>query len=211
MLVPILLHYFWLCCAHDCNVDAHANNIPTLFITAVLCPILCKRKLLTQRLKAKFLLHPQLGGTSGVYMCTYVLQVHWLWMYSCLVSARALTSLYRQYRGRQNHCQKLAPDQSGALKKLTSAPTKPLTHNYDHYIMMIEDVLPFVLNTKQPLHDIWLLRYKQNSFGCFWKKSEFQFFHKTPKTVLFITDQPNIAQRPFCIQNERQDILYHLI
>ena len=102
----------------------------------VLCSILCKCKLLTQRLTAKFLLHPQLGGTSGVSECTHVLQVHWLWMYSCLVSARALTSLYRQYRGRQNHCQKLAPDQSGALKKLTSAPTKPLTHNYDHYIMM---------------------------------------------------------------------------
>ena len=31
----------------------------------------------------------------------------------------------------------------------------------------IENILPFVLNTKWPLSDIWLLCYKQNSFGCF--------------------------------------------
>ena len=76
---------------------------------------------------------------------------------------------------------------------------------------VIEDILLLVLNTKRPLSDIWLLRYKQNSFGCFRKNSEFHFFQKTPKTVLLITWQPNIAQRTFCIQNERQDILYHLI
>ena len=97
------------------------SYIPTLFMT-VLCSILCKCKLLTQRLTAKFLLHPQLGGTSGVSECTHVLYVHCTFI---LGSARALTSLYRQYRLRQNHCQRLAPDQSGALKKLTSAPTNP--------------------------------------------------------------------------------------
>ena len=32
---------------------------------------------------------------------------------------------------------------------------------------VIEDILPFVLNTKRPLSDIWLLSYEQNSFGCF--------------------------------------------
>ena len=64
---------------------------------------------------------------------------------------------------------------------------------------VIEDILPFVLNTKRPLSDIWLLRYKQNKFGRFRKKSEFQFFQKTPKFVLLITQKPNIAQRPFCI------------
>ena len=48
---------------------------------------------------------------------------------------------------------------------------------------MIEDILPFVLNTKRPLSDIWLLRYKQNSFGCFQRNSEIKFFLKTPKTV----------------------------
>ena len=32
---------------------------------------------------------------------------------------------------------------------------------------VIEDILPFVLNTKRPLSNIWLLSYKQNSFGCF--------------------------------------------
>ena len=39
----------------------------------------------------------------------------------------------------------------------------------------------------------------------------FNFFLKTPKTVLLISQQPNIAQRTFCIQNERQNTLYHLI
>ena len=62
---------------------------------------------------------------------------------------------------------------------------------------MIEDVLPFVLNTKRPLSDIWLLKYKQNSFG--WKKFRTLFFSKTPKTVLLISQQPNISQRPFYI------------
>ena len=41
----------------------------------------------------------------------------------------------------------------------------------------------------------------------FWRKSQFQSFPKTPKIVLLIAQQPNIAQRPFCIQNERLDIL----
>ena len=30
---------------------------------------------------------------------------------------------------------------------------------------VIEDILPFVLNTKEPLSDTWLLRFKQNSFA----------------------------------------------
>ena len=38
---------------------------------------------------------------------------------------------------------------------------------------VIEDILPIVLNTKRPLSDIWLLSYKQNSFGCFSKKFDF--------------------------------------
>ena len=33
---------------------------------------------------------------------------------------------------------------------------------------VIEDILPFVLNTKRPLSNIWLLRYEQNSAGCFY-------------------------------------------
>ena len=32
---------------------------------------------------------------------------------------------------------------------------------------VIKDILPFVLNPKWPLSDIWLLRCKQNSFVCF--------------------------------------------
>ena len=43
---------------------------------------------------------------------------------------------------------------------------------------VIEDILPFVLNTKRPLNDIWLLRQQQNNFGCFQKKSEVLFFQK---------------------------------
>ena len=70
---------------------------------------------------------------------------------------------------------------------------------------VIEDILLFVLSTTWPLSNIWLTRYKQNGFGCFCKKSEFQFFQKTPKT-----HEPNIA-RWFSIQIKRQDILYHLI
>ena len=46
--------------------------------------------------------------------------------------------------------------------------------------------------------------------GVFGKKGNSDFAFKTPKTVLLITQQPNIAQRPFCIKNERQDVLYHL-
>ena len=68
---------------------------------------------------------------------------------------------------------------------------------------VIEDIRPFVLNTKRHLSNIWLLRYKQNSFGCFREKSQFQFFPKTPKIVLLIAQQPNITQRPFYIQNKR--------
>ena len=75
---------------------------------------------------------------------------------------------------------------------------------------MKEDILPFVMNTKWPLSDIWLLRYKQNSFGCFRKNSKL-IFSKNTQTVLLVTQHPNIAQGPFCIQNEREDILYDLI
>ena len=35
---------------------------------------------------------------------------------------------------------------------------------------VIEGILLFILNTKRPLSNILLLRYKQNSFGCFRKK-----------------------------------------
>ena len=41
---------------------------------------------------------------------------------------------------------------------------------------VIEDILPFVLNTKRPLSDTWLLSYEQNSFGCFFEKNRILFF-----------------------------------
>ena len=50
---------------------------------------------------------------------------------------------------------------------------------------VIEDILLFVLNTKRPLSDIWLLSYEQNSFGCIMKKLKFLINLKTPKTVLY--------------------------
>ena len=130
MLVPILLHYFWLCCVHDCNVDAHANNIPTLFITAVLCPILCKRKLLTQQLTVKFLLHPKLGGTLGVSVCTLVLYVHWLCLYNCLVVSQRPDQCTQaaQYKRRPTNQGPASEssDQSDCLKNET------LTHSLTH-------------------------------------------------------------------------------
>ena len=45
---------------------------------------------------------------------------------------------------------------------------------------------------------------------CQYASMQVWIFSKTPKTVLLISQQPNIAQRPFCIQNELHDILYHL-
>ena len=43
---------------------------------------------------------------------------------------------------------------------------------------VIENIVLFDLNTKRPLSDIWLLRYKQNSFGCFQMNSVVKFFLK---------------------------------
>ena len=51
---------------------------------------------------------------------------------------------------------------------------------------------------------------RKTVLGVFEKNSEIQIFQKALKTVLFIAQQQNIAQRPFCIQNERKDILYPL-
>ena len=55
---------------------------------------------------------------------------------------------------------------------------------------VIEDILPFVLNTKRPLSDIWLVSYKQNSFGCFLIKFKFWIFRKHPKLFcLYLSNQ----------------------
>ena len=121
VIVPILLHYFWLCLAHDCNVNAHAKNIPTLLMT-MLCPILCKRKLLiTQRLKAKFLVPPQLGGTSGVSVCTPV-----QWLYISLVINQGT---YQSVQTVQT-----SPNQSGTIirrapRALTNQIARKMRHS----------------------------------------------------------------------------------
>ena len=53
---------------------------------------------------------------------------------------------------------------------------------------VIEGILPFVLNTKRPLSDIWLLSYKPNSFGCFLKRRKFRiFFENTQKCFAYIS------------------------
>ena len=38
---------------------------------------------------------------------------------------------------------------------------------------VIEDILLFVFNTKQPLSNIWLLSYRQYIFGCFLNKNDY--------------------------------------
>ena len=53
---------------------------------------------------------------------------------------------------------------------------------------VIEDILPFVLNTKRPLSYIWLLSYKQNSFGCFFDNIEvLNLFKNTQKCFAYIS------------------------
>ena len=62
-----------------------------------------------------------------------------------------------------------------------------------------------VMYLTQPMQLCWLCIYFTE------KIQNFNFFKKTPKSVLLITQQPNIVQRPLCIRKEWQDILYHLI
>ena len=53
---------------------------------------------------------------------------------------------------------------------------------------VIEDTLPFVLNTKRPLSYIWLLSYEQNSFGFFLKKCKILIaFKNTHNCFAYIT------------------------
>ena len=56
---------------------------------------------------------------------------------------------------------------------------------------VIEDILPFVLNTKWSLSNIRLLSYKQNGFGYFLKNLRFWFFFlKHPKLFcLYLSNQ----------------------
>ena len=61
---------------------------------------------------------------------------------------------------------------------------------------VIKDILPFVLNTKRPLSDIRLLRYKQNSFGCFQENTKCNFFKKHPKLFcLYLSNQISLRGR----------------
>ena len=81
-------------------------------------------------------------------------------------------------------CSKMVFGQLGVLSKINkiqqnwllyySACKKP--QQWSLY-EVIRDILPFVLNTKWPLSDIWLLSYEPNSFGCFLNKLKFWIFH----------------------------------
>ena len=52
----------------------------------------------------------------------------------------------------------------------------------------IEDILLFIFNTNRHLSDIWLLTYKQNSFGCFFDKNEIlTFFKNTQNCFAYIS------------------------
>ena len=54
-----------------------------------------------------------------------------------------------------------------------------LTHGFNSISCLyevIEDIVPFVLNTKRPLSDILLLNYKQIFFVVFFDKIEILFF-----------------------------------
>ena len=53
----------------------------------------------------------------------------------------------------------------------------------------IENILPFVLKTKRPLSDIWLLNYKQNSFGCFFfdQIEVLNYFENTQNCFAYIS------------------------
>ena len=57
---------------------------------------------------------------------------------------------------------------------------------------VIVDILLFVLNEKEPLSDIWLLSYVQNSFGYLKKKKNLIFRQRACiHTWLFVTSDPD--------------------
>ena len=80
----------------------------------VLCPILCK---LSNRRQSFFSTHST-GAPRGYGIFVYTCTVR-----TVTVSAMALTSLYRQYRGRQNHCQRPASEPIRSPEKFTHGRT----------------------------------------------------------------------------------------
>ena len=54
---------------------------------------------------------------------------------------------------------------------------------------VIEDILPIVLSTKWPLSDIWLLSYKQKSFGCFLTKVKITILSKNTQNYYLTNRQ----------------------
>ena len=120
-------------------------------------------------------------------------------------------SIFRCYLGCAPHTQSWVFFQNGKNPAFLLLYYSANKKSYSKGLYMRWERISCRLNTKRPLSVIWLLRYKQNSFGCFLKKLKFRIFPKTPKTVLLISQWPNITQRPFCIKNELQGILDHLI
>ena len=84
---------------------------------------------------------------------------------------------------------------------VTLPPLAPAKSEYIYkrtkYINQMENFLPFVLNTKHPLSDIWLLSYEPNSFGCFFDKIKVLIFFKTPKNCFDFISATKYHQDPF--------------
>ena len=66
---------------------------------------------------------------------------------------------------------------------------------------LIEDTLLFILDTQLSLRCFQCLIYFENN-----SIKSVLILLNIPKNVLFISPQQNIAQRMFCIQNEREGI-----
>ena len=106
--------------------------------------------------------------------------------------------------GKEQLCSKMVFGQLGVLSKINkiqqnwllyySARKKP--QQWSLY-EVIKDILPFVLNTKRPLSDIWLLSYEQNSFGCFFDKIKVLIFFKNTKNCFDFISATKYHQDPF--------------
>ena len=77
---------------------------------------------------------------------------------------------------------------------------------------MIEDIQSFGLDTDWPLSVIWLLSFKQNSFGWFFfEKIKIQNFLESTQDCFAYISATKYRSGLLFIQTERNDILYHLI
>ena len=85
---------------------------------------------------------------------------------------------------------------------------------------MIEDTLLFILSIKLSLSNNLVIEIKYFLiylifilifYILYSEKYKYSIFSDFDERVFQITLEPNIPQRPFCIRNQRQDILYPYI